>query len=72
MELSNFLKKAKRRYFKKAVFAVHDDHTGLDIVRGAMFKLVYRHRDRPAAELTPFDREWDWLKPGTVNNEALH
>jgi hypothetical protein len=35
----------------------------LDIVQDAMFKLVDRYRDRPAAELAPFDREWDRLEP---------
>jgi RNA polymerase sigma-70 factor (ECF subfamily) len=41
----------ERRAFKQAVFAVRDDHTALDIVQDAMFKLADRYRDRPGAEL---------------------
>ena len=52
-ELSHFLEKAERRAFKQAAFAVRDDHTALDIVQDAMFKLVDRYRDRPVAELPP-------------------
>ena len=50
-ELSHFLRKVKRRTFKQDVFAVHDDHTALDIAQDAMFKLVDRYPDRPATEL---------------------
>ena len=41
----------ERRAFKQAVFAVRDDHTALDIVQDAMFKLADRYRGRPGAEL---------------------
>jgi RNA polymerase sigma-70 factor (ECF subfamily) len=41
----------ERRAFKQAVFAVRDDHTALDIVQDAMFKLTDRYRDRPGEEL---------------------
>jgi RNA polymerase sigma-70 factor (ECF subfamily) len=41
----------ERRAFKQAAFAVRDDHTALDIVQDAMFKLTDRYRDRPRAEL---------------------
>lgn len=43
----------ERRAFKQAVFAVRDDHTALDIVQDAMFKLADRYRDRPPTELPP-------------------
>lgn len=43
----------ERRAFKQAVFAVRDDHTALDIVQDAMFKLADRYRDRPPVELPP-------------------
>lgn len=52
----------ERRVFRQVAIAVRDDHTELDIVQDAMFKLVDRGSDRPAAELSPFDREWDRLK----------
>lgn len=52
-ELSDFLEKVERRAFKQAAFAVRDDHTALDIVQDAMFKLADRYRDRPIAELPP-------------------
>jgi len=50
-DLNDFLVKVERRAFKQAVFAVRDDHTALDIVQDAMFKLTDRYRDRPAEEL---------------------
>ncbi len=50
-ELSGFLVQVERRAFKQAVFAVRDNHTALDIVQDAMFKLTDRYRDRPAEEL---------------------
>ncbi len=50
-ELSEFLVQVERRAFKQAVFAVRDNHTALDIVQDAMFKLTDRYRDRPAEEL---------------------
>jgi hypothetical protein len=52
----------ERRVFRQVAIAVRDDHTELDIVQDAMFKLVDRGSDRPAAELSPFDRELDRLK----------
>ncbi|UCH50334.1 MAG: RNA polymerase sigma factor [Betaproteobacteria bacterium] len=50
-ELSDFLVRVERRAFKQAVFAVRDNHTALDIVQDAMFKLTDRYRDRPSEEL---------------------
>lgn len=41
----------ERRAFKQAVFAVHDEHTALDIVQDAMLKLSEKYSGRPAAEL---------------------
>ncbi len=52
----------ERRVFRQVAIPVCDDHTELDIVQDAMFKLVDRGSDRPVAELSPFDREWDRLK----------
>jgi RNA polymerase sigma-70 factor (ECF subfamily) len=50
-ELSRFLSNVERRAFKHAVFAVHDDHTALDIVQDAMLKLAEKYGDKPAEEL---------------------
>jgi RNA polymerase sigma-70 factor (ECF subfamily) len=50
-ELNDFLARVERRAFKQAVFAVRDDHTALDLVQDAMFKLTDRYRDRPSGEL---------------------
>lgn len=50
-EISEFLARVERRAFKQAVFAVRDDHTALDIVQDAMFKLTDRYRERPSEEL---------------------
>lgn len=41
----------ERRAFKQAVFAVHDEHTALDIVQDAMLKLSEKYSGRPSDEL---------------------
>lgn len=50
-ELSDFLVQVERRAFKQAVFAVHDDHSALDIVQDAMMRLAEKYGSRPADEL---------------------
>lgn len=50
-ELSDFLKGADRRAFKRTVYAVHDDEAALDIVQDSMIRLAEKYADRPAAEL---------------------
>ena len=50
-ELSQFLSSVERRAFKNAVFAVHNDHTALDIVQDAMLKLAEKYGSKPAEEL---------------------
>ncbi|MGA8862561.1 MAG: RNA polymerase sigma factor [Gallionella sp.] len=50
-ELNEFLSNVERRAFKHAVFAVHDDHTALDIVQDSMLKLAEKYGGKPAEEL---------------------
>ena len=50
-EISDFLAATERRAFKHAMFAVRDADTALDLVQDAMFKLVEKYPDKPAAEL---------------------
>jgi RNA polymerase sigma-70 factor, ECF subfamily len=50
-ELSDFLKGADRRAFKRTVYAVHDDEAALDIVQDSMIRLAEKYADRPVAEL---------------------
>jgi RNA polymerase sigma-70 factor (ECF subfamily) len=50
-ELSDFLESVGKRAFKRAVYAVRDDDSALDIVQDAMMRLAERYADRPAAEL---------------------
>jgi RNA polymerase sigma-70 factor (ECF subfamily) len=50
-ELSQFLSNVERRAFKHAVFAVHDEHTALDIVQDAMLKLAEKYGGKPVEEL---------------------
>ncbi len=52
-ELSDFLAEVERRAYKKALFAVRDDHHALDIVQDAMLKLSEKYSARPPAELPP-------------------
>lgn len=41
----------ERRAYKQALFAVRDEHSALDIVQDAMFKLVEKYAAKPTAEL---------------------
>jgi RNA polymerase sigma-70 factor (ECF subfamily) len=50
-ELSDFLKSAEKRAFKRTAYAVRDDDAALDIVQDAMIRLAEKYGDRPAAEL---------------------
>jgi RNA polymerase sigma-70 factor (ECF subfamily) len=50
-ELSDFLESVGKRAFKRAVYAVRDDDSALDIVQDAMMRLAERYADRPASEL---------------------
>ncbi len=50
-ELSQFLVDVERRAYKQALFAVRDEHSALDIVQDAMFKLAEKYGDKPVAEL---------------------
>lgn len=50
-ELSDFLKSAEKRAFKRAAYAVRDDDAALDIVQDAMIRLAEKYADRPAPEL---------------------
>ncbi len=50
-ELSDFLKGADKRAFKRVVYAVRDTDAALDIVQDAMIRLAEKYGDRPAAEL---------------------
>lgn len=50
-ELSDFLASVERRAFRHAEFAVRDEDQALDLVQDAMFRLVEKYHQRPAAEL---------------------
>jgi len=50
-ELSQFLKEAERRAFKRSVYHVRDEDAALDIVQDSMMKLAQHYGDKPIAEL---------------------
>jgi RNA polymerase sigma-70 factor (ECF subfamily) len=50
-ELSDFLRSAEKRAFKRTAYTVRDDDAALDIVQDAMIRLAEKYFDRPAAEL---------------------
>jgi RNA polymerase sigma-70 factor (ECF subfamily) len=52
-ELSDFLVQVERRAFKTCVFAVHDEHSALDIVQDSMLRLAEKYSGKPAQELPP-------------------
>jgi len=50
-ELSDFLRGAEKRAFKRTAYAVRDDDAALDIVQDAMIRLAEKYAERPAVEL---------------------
>jgi RNA polymerase sigma-70 factor (ECF subfamily) len=50
-ELSDFLKNAEKRAFKRSFYHVRDEEAALDIVQDSMMKLAEHYGDKPASEL---------------------
>ena len=50
-ELSDFLKSAEKRAFKRSFYHVRDEEAALDIVQDSMMKLAEHYGDKPATEL---------------------
>ena len=50
-ELSDFLKQAEKKAFKRTYFTVRDEDAALDILQDSMIKLATHYGDKPAAEL---------------------
>ena len=76
-ELSDFLKGAEKRAWKRAVYAVRDDDAALDIVQDSMIRLAEKYAMRPAAELPLlFQRivsnaTMDWFRRQKVRNQVV-
>ncbi len=76
-ELSDFLKSVEKRAFKRAVYALRDEHSALDVVQDAMIRLAQKYGDRPAAELPlVFQRilsnaMMDWFRRQKVRNAVM-
>lgn len=76
-ELSDFLKNAEKRAFKRTVFTVRDDDAALDIVQDAMIRLAEKYADRPAAELPMIfprilsNATMDWFRRQKVRNNVM-
>jgi RNA polymerase sigma-70 factor, ECF subfamily len=50
-ELSDFLKNAEKKAFKRAYYHVRDEDAALDILQDSMIKLCSNYADKPVAEL---------------------
>lgn len=50
-EISDFLKQAEKKAFKRAYYHVRDEEGALDIVQDSMIKLCSHYADKPADEL---------------------
>ena len=50
-ELSDFLKNAEKKAFKRAYYHVRDEDAALDILQDSMIKLCSNYADKPIAEL---------------------
>ncbi len=76
-ELSDFLKSAERRAFKRTAYAVRDDDSALDIVQDAMIRLAEKYSDRPAAELPLIfarilsNATMDWFRRQKVRQSVM-
>jgi RNA polymerase sigma-70 factor (ECF subfamily) len=76
-ELSDFLKSAEKRAFKRTVYAVRDEDAALDIVQDAMIRLAESYADRPLAELPLIfgrilsNATMDWFRRQKVRQSVL-
>ena len=50
-ELSDFLKNAEKKAFKRAYYHVRNEDAALDILQDSMIKLCTNYADKPVAEL---------------------
>ncbi len=73
-ELSDFLKSAEKRAFKRSAYHVRDREAALDIVQDSMLKLAQHYGDRPATEFPMlFQRilsnsTMDWFRRSKTHN----
>ncbi|MCO4089149.1 MAG: RNA polymerase sigma factor [Limnohabitans sp.] len=51
LELSDFLKNAEKKAFKRAYYHVRDEEAALDIVQDSMIKLCTNYADKPLTEI---------------------
>lgn len=76
-ELSDFLKSAEKRAFKRTAYAVRDEDAALDIVQDSMIRLAEKYADRPLAELPLIfgrilsNATMDWFRRQKVRNAAV-
>lgn len=76
-ELSDFLKSAEKRAFKRTAYAVRDEDAALDIVQDAMIRLAEHYADRPLAELPLIfgrilsNATMDWFRRQKVRKAVL-
>ena len=76
-ELSDFLKSAEKRAFKRTAYSVRDEDAALDIVQDSMIRLAEKYADRPVAELPLiFSRilsnaTMDWFRRKKVRTAAV-
>lgn len=76
-ELTDFLRGAERRAFKRTVYAVRNDDAALDIVQDSMIRLAEKYSDRPPEELPLlFQRilsnaTLDWFRRQKVRNAVF-
>jgi len=76
-ELSDFLRSAEKRAFKRTAYAVRDDDAALDIVQDAMIRLAESYADRPMAELPLIfgrilsNATMDWFRRQKVRQAAV-
>ena len=76
-ELSDFLKSAEKRAFKRTAYAVRDEDAALDIVQDSMIRLAEKYADRPVAELPLIfgrilsNATMDWFRRQKVRQAAV-
>ena len=76
-ELSDFLKSAEKRAFKRTAYAVRDEDAALDVVQDAMIRLAEKYADRPLSELPLIfarilsNATMDWFRRQKVRQAAV-
>lgn len=77
LDLDQFLRRVEQRAFRRAAYAIRDEHAALDVVQEAMIRLAREYGDRPCTQWAMlFQRILtnainDWFRRQAVHQAAF-